>query len=345
MFIKNAWYVAAWDHEVTDEVPFGRTILNEPVVLYRTKEGKVAAVEDRCCHRIYPLSKGRMNEGRIQCGYHGMIFDETGACVDVPWQKNVPKKAKVRAYPVVEQAHWIWIWMGDPALANPDEITDFHWLDDPDWGAKGTVFHVKCDYKLIVENLLDLTHLAYVHQTTIGNDAVAEGAETKYDRTEEDVTVTRWVIDAPAPPTYVKAGGFDKNVDRWQIINFTPPSSIRLDVGACDTGTGAPEGKRVGGINMRNLNGITPETETTTHYFWAQAHNFNVDNPDVTELVYQQVHAAFSEDIEVFEEQQALIDREPQAPRINLSGDVGGLAAVEIIYKLVAEENQSMAAE
>ncbi|MBT3989923.1 MAG: aromatic ring-hydroxylating dioxygenase subunit alpha [Rhodospirillaceae bacterium] len=345
MFIKNAWYVAAWDHEVTDEVPFGRTILNEPVVLYRTKEGKVAAVEDRCCHRIYPLSKGRMNEGRIQCGYHGMIFDETGACVDVPWQKNVPKKAKVRAYPVVEQAHWIWIWMGDPALANPDEITDFHWLDDPDWGAKGTVFHVKCDYKLIVENLLDLTHLAYVHQTTIGNDAVAEGAETKYDRTEEDVTVTRWVIDAPAPPTYVKAGGFDKNVDRWQIINFTPPSSIRLDVGACDTGTGAPEGKRVGGINMRNLNGITPETETTTHYFWAQAHNFNVDNPDVTELVYQQVHAAFSEDIEVFEEQQALIDREPQAPRINLSGDVGGLAAVEIIDKLVAEENQSMAAE
>jgi len=101
----------------------------------------------------------------------------------------------------------------------------------------------------------------------------------------------------------------------------------------------------VGGINMRNLNGITPETETTTHYFWAQAHNFNVDNPDVTELVYQQVHAAFSEDIEVFEEQQALIDREPQAPRINLSGDVGGLAAVEIIDKLVAEENQSMAAE
>ena len=257
MFIKNAWYVAAWGHEVTAEVPFGRTILTEPVVLYRTKEGKVAAVEDRCCHRIYPLSKGRMNEGRIQCGYHGMIFDETGACVDVPWQKNVPKKAKVRAYPVVEQAHWIWIWMGDPALANPDEITDFHWLDDPDWGAKGTVFHVKCDYKLIVENLLDLTHLAYVHQTTIGNDAVAEGAETKYDRTEEDVTVTRWVIDAPAPPTYVKAGGFDKNVDRWQIINFTPPSSIRLDVGACDTGTGAPEGKRVGGINMRNLNGIT----------------------------------------------------------------------------------------
>jgi phenylpropionate dioxygenase-like ring-hydroxylating dioxygenase large terminal subunit len=343
MFVKNAWYVVAWDHEVKLSEPFARTILNEPVVLFRTKDGSIAAVEDRCCHRTYPLSKGKLNEGRIQCGYHGMIFDETGTCVEIPWQKNVPKNAKVRSFPVVERAHWIWIWMGDPELADPDEITDFHWMDDPEWGAKGTVFHVDCDYRLIIENLLDLTHLAYVHQSTIGNDAVAEDSVTESKRHEKGVTVTRWMIDMPAPPTYVKAGGFETNVDRWQIIEFTPPSSVRLNVGACQTGTGAPEGKRVGGINMRNLNAITPETETTTHYFWSQAHDFNVENPEVTELVYQQVHAAFSEDVSVFAAQQALINRNPAATRMNLSGDAGGLAAINIIDQLVKAENTAAA--
>ncbi len=337
MFIKNAWYVGALESEV-DREPMGRVILNEPIVFFRKEDGTPVALEDRCCHRHYPLSHGELHGDRLQCSYHGMVYDATGACVEIPSQKQVPKGAGVRNYPVVERYHWVWIWMGDPELANPDEITDFHWLDDPNWGAKSTLIHIESNYKLIVENLLDLTHLAYVHRTTIGNDAVAEAADTNFDREPESVRVTRWIIDQPPPPAFVKSGGFTGNVDRWQIIDYSPPAFVRLDIGACDTGTGAPEGNRVGGIEMRNLNAITPETERSTHYFWGQAHSFDVKNENITNLVFDTVMTAFLEDKAIFEAQQRIIDMNPDANRINLAGDVGGVAATDIISRKIAEE-------
>ncbi len=338
MFVRNAWYVAAWDHEV-DKAPLARTILGEPVVIYRKQDGGVVALEDRCCHRRLPLSQGEVQGDRIQCAYHGMIYDQSGACVEIPWQKTITKAARVRSYPIVERHRWIWIWMGDAADADPDTITDFHWLDDAGWGAKGTRFHVQCNYKLIVENLLDLTHLAFVHRSTIGNDAVANAAAITCAHNDDEVTVTRWTLDQPPPPTYAKASGFEGNVDRWQIIHFTPPCFVRLDVGACDAGSGAPEGQRQGGIRMRNLNAITPESDTTTHYFWAQAHDFEVTNQAVTDLVFEQVKIAFSEDVAIFEAQQKMIDHDPEAPTINLSQDAGGIAAFKIIDDLVAQES------
>ena len=149
---------------------------------------------------------------------------------------------------MVERYKWIWIWMGDPALADPAKITDFHWLDDPNWGAKTAYLHVEANWQLVVDNLLDLTHLAFVHETTIGNMALVEHAAVKVERAPTSVVVTRWIIDQPAPPTFVKVGGFTGNVDRWQIIDYTPPAFLRLDVGATPTGTGAPEGRRVDGI-------------------------------------------------------------------------------------------------
>jgi vanillate O-demethylase monooxygenase subunit len=350
MFLRNAWYVAAWDHEVSAERPFGRLLLNEPVVLFRDAAGKVVALEDRCCHRHYPLSKGRMVEGALECGYHGLTFDSVGKCIRVPAQAQVPDGARVRTYPVVERNHWIWIWMGDPALADPAKICDFRWMDHPKWGAKGALFHVKSSYELIIENLLDLTHLAFVHRSTIGNMATAEQAEVRVQRTDADVTVSRWMIDTPPPPTYVKAGAFTGNVDRWQFIHFTPPAFVRLDVGACPTGTGAPqrktgpfvaEGEMPDGIEMRNLNAITPETEKTCHYFWAQAHNFHVDRPEVTELVFQQVKTAFEEDWGIFEDQQRIIDLDPNAPRIDVNADAGQLQAIRLLRRRIAEEREA----
>jgi vanillate monooxygenase len=267
MFLKNYWYVAASDQEVKEK-PLGRIILGEPIVFFRSQDGALAAFEDRCPHRRLPLSMGKMVGDALQCHYHGLRFDRGGKCVRVPGQDLIPQSARVRTYPVVERYRWIWIWMGDPALADPDKITDFHWLDDPDWGAKASYLHVEANWQLVVDNLLDLTHLAFVHETTIGNMALVEHAAVKVKRAQDNVVVTRWIIDQPAPPTFVKVGGFTSNVDRWQIIDYTPPAFLRLDVGATPTGTGAPEGRRVNGISMRNLNAITPETETTSHYFW-----------------------------------------------------------------------------
>jgi len=347
MFLRNAWYVVAWDQEVIADHLFGRIVLGEPLVLYRTRDGRLVALEDRCCHRHYPLHKGTLTEDGIQCRYHGFTYDGTGTCVRIPGQSSVPGGARVKSYPVVERHRWIWVWMGDPARADASKVVDFHWLDDPRWRAKGTMFYVKANYELIIENLLDLTHLTFLHQATIGNSATAERADVTTHGTHDDVTVTRWMMDSPPPPTYVKAGGFTTNVDRWQFINFTAPCFVRLDVGALPTGQAArhrktaafaAEGQLGEGIEMRNLNAITPETDKTTHYFWAQAHNFLLDEPQATEMLFEQIEATFHEDWEVFENQQRSIDLAPDAPRVNVPADAGQIQAIRLLRKKLEEE-------
>src|SRR5581483_324395 len=167
---------------------------------------------------------------------------------------------------------------------------------DPEWRAKGERLELKGNYVLLIENLLDLSHLSYVHKTTLGTEKIA-ATPMKWEKTNSGVRVTRWIMDSPPPPFFQKAGNIPatQHVDRWQIIDWTPPAFVRLDVGCALTGTGAREGNRSQGISMRNLNAITPETETTTHYFWAQAHNFAIDDPSVTALIFRQVHTAFME--------------------------------------------------
>src|ERR1700722_17667956 len=342
MFLRNYWYVAATDAEIGRK-PLSRTILGEPVVFFRTEAGAPVAMEDRCAHRHLPLSMGKLVGDELQCHYHGLRFGTDGRCTRIPGQEQIPRGAKFSTSPVAERYHWIWIWMGDPALADPAAITDFHWLDDPNWGAKSSYLHVKANWQLIVDNLLDLTHLAFVHETTIGNSALVDNATVKVTRTPNNVVVTRWIIDAPAPPTFVKAGGFTAPVDRWQIIDFVPPAFLRLDVGCTPTGTGAPQGRRVGGIGMGNLNAITPETETTSHYFWGQAHDFDIDNPATTDMLIGQIRTAFLEDVAVFEAQQRNMMLIPSAPQIDINADNGLIQARRILDRIHREEQAVVA--
>ena len=181
MFLRNAWYVGAWGTEVGRQKMLRRTLLNEPVVFFRQEDGTPVALADKCAHRHAPLSAGKLVGDNIQCPYHGLEYNADGDCVRVPGQSKVPPGCRVQSYPVVERYQWIWIWMGDPALANPDDIEDFHWMDHPDWRAKGELLYLKGDYKLLVENLLDLSHLSYIHATTLGTDAVAE-TPMKFER-------------------------------------------------------------------------------------------------------------------------------------------------------------------
>ena len=225
MFLRNYWYVAATDAEVGRK-PLPRTILGEPIVFFRTEQGAPVAMEDRCAHRHLPLSMGKLVGDELQCHYHGLRFGTDGRCTRIPGQEQIPRGAKVKTYPVAERYHWIWIWMGDPALADPAKITDFHWLDDPNWGAKASYLHVEANWQLVVDNLLDLTHLAFVHDTTIGNLALAEHAKVQVARAPNNVVVTRWIIDQEPPLTFKKVGGFTGHVDRWQIIDFVPPAFL-----------------------------------------------------------------------------------------------------------------------
>ncbi len=139
MFLRNAWYVVAWDHEVRREL-LARTVLNENLILFRTEDGGVAALEDRCCHRQAPLSAGKLVGSNVQCGYHGFTYDRTGACVLVPSQALVPPGARVRSYPVIERHGWIWLWLGDPALADAALVPDLYWHTDPGWCRIGDYF-------------------------------------------------------------------------------------------------------------------------------------------------------------------------------------------------------------
>jgi vanillate O-demethylase monooxygenase subunit len=341
MFVRNAWYVAAWDHEIGRDMR-RRVILDEPVLLFRTVEGKPVALEDRCCHRQAPLSMGKLVGDIVQCPYHGLRFDTSGKCVRIPSQERIPPSAKVRAYPVVEKYHWLWIWPGDAAKADPALIEDFHWLDDPTWGFGGSYMHVPANYLLLVENLLDTTHLSFLHPTTLGTDAFAK-SEFEVTREGDRIKVGRWLMDNPAAPFHKQMGEFPDgvNVDRWQITHYAPPSFVKLDVGSAPAGAGARGASDRGArwMNMWNLNAITPETEKTAHYFWAQAYNFKLDQRWVSDLVKAQVSKAFSEDMTMLRAQQQNMDFGP-SPVLNLGQDKAWLAMRQIVERLAKEEQQ-----
>src|SRR5687768_15237155 len=161
-FPSNAWYAAAWDVDVQARLQ-PRTIAGRPVVLCRRRDGGCVALEDACWHRLLPLSKGRLDGDRVVCGYHGLVYEPSGRCVHMPSQDALNPKACVRSYPVVERHRFVWIWTGDPALADPARVPDLHWNDDPGWASDGRTIHVRCNYKLVVDNLMDLTHETFVH--------------------------------------------------------------------------------------------------------------------------------------------------------------------------------------
>jgi vanillate O-demethylase monooxygenase subunit len=176
-YLRNAWYVAAWTDDLAEGRLLDRTIMQEPIVLYRTADGRVAALQDRCPHRFAPLHMGKIVGGdRVQCPYHGLEFDAAGACVRNPHgNKNIPPRARVRSYPVTEKHKAIWIWMGE-APADPAKVPDFGVLDNvPELHAtKRDRITIRANYELIIDNLLDLSHTSYLHDGILGNADTVE---------------------------------------------------------------------------------------------------------------------------------------------------------------------------
>jgi phenylpropionate dioxygenase-like ring-hydroxylating dioxygenase large terminal subunit len=263
VFIKNCWYVAAFGDEVSNR-PLARRILGEHLVLFRQSNRTVVALEDRCSHRGLPLSLGELNGDLIRCSYHGLEYDCSGKCVFIPGQKSIPPAARVRSYPVCERGRALWIWMGNPENADESEIPAFPWFDDPGWAWKGKTFPIKCNYQMLNDNLLDLSHLAYVHRGTLGgNPEIHFNAEMETTHTARSVKVVRRMPDCEPPPTYTRMVELNGRVDRWQEIEFFP-GLITLYSGGVDAGTGAYEGPRQGGFQLRLFDAVTPESETTT---------------------------------------------------------------------------------
>jgi vanillate O-demethylase monooxygenase subunit len=315
-----------------------RTVCGRKIALWRKTDGTAVALEDACWHRLLPLSMGRLEEDQLVCRYHGLVFDATGRCTHIPSVARISPSACVRAFPVVEKHRYVWVWPGDPARADPELVPDMHWNDDPDWAGDGNTLFLACDYRLVIDNLMDLTHETFVHASSIGHRAIVEAQPTTThdDRT---VTVTRWMMDIDAPPFWRAQLGRPGNVDRWQIIRFEAPCTIVLDVGVALAGTGAVDGDRSQGVNNRVLNTITPATEGTCMYFWSLLRNYRLHDQSLTTQLRNANARIFEEDRVVVEAQQRSIDTLLDQSLRNLNIDAGSVFARRSIEHLIEQES------
>ncbi|WP_115558785.1 aromatic ring-hydroxylating dioxygenase subunit alpha [Xanthomonas dyei] len=343
LFPLNAWYAVAWDHEIKHALT-PRKVCNLEVVVYRTTAGAVVALEDACWHRLVPLSMGKLRGDDVVCGYHGLVYNTQGRCVHMPSQETINPSACVRSFPVAEKHRYVWIWPGDPAKADTALIPDLHWAHDPAWAGDGRTIYAKCDYRLVLDNLMDLTHETFVHGSSIGQDEIAE-APFDVVHGDRSVVVSRWMRNIDPPPFWAsqiaKHLDYHGKVDRWQIIRFEAPGTIAIDVGVAITGTGAPEGDRSQGVNGYVLNTITPETDTPCHYFWAFMRNYALHDQSLTTLTRAGVTGVFGEDEAILEAQQRAIDAHPDHTFYNLNVDSGGMWARRVIDRLIAQEQRA----
>ena len=265
MWLRNCWQVAAFSREVVGGQLFARRICDEPVVLYRSMTGAPVALEDRCAHRAAPLSMGALIGDTLRCGYHGLCYDTTGKCVTIPGQDYIPQRARVRAYPAVEKHRLVWIWMGDPERADASTVPDVHWLDDPAWVAAEGYHNVAADYRLLNDNLLDLSHETYVHMRTIGHEAVAESpAAVKVE--DGAVRVVKEMPGCTPPPFYQFLGRLKPTdrIDRWQRTVYRPPGYIVIDVGVQPLDAPAGLEPRRGPRHQPDDAGSAPARRTTS---------------------------------------------------------------------------------
>ena len=310
-FIRDAWTVAAWPHEISHQKPLARTLLGDDVVMFRTATGEAVALEDRCAHRLAPLSMGRIEADGIRCMYHGVKFSPQGQCIQIPAQAQPNPAMCVRRYPVVEQDGFVWIWMGDPDKADPSTILSAPWHSDPRWAPSSGYLHVQAHMALVADNLLDFGHLPFVHQNTVGA-AAQERFATEVTPQPRGVSTSRWYVDVPASRFHQQVGQFAGNVDAWHCFDWHLPAIMSLDSGSAPTGTGArdkPHGTREGAVEFHHIAVLTPQDDDHTHYFWVHWRNFAVDDRSMDQTVHDNIMAAFREDQDMVEAQHRAVRR------------------------------------
>jgi len=346
MWIENAWYVAAWCDDIGSDAIFARTFLGVPVIIYRTNDGSLTALEDRCCHRLAPLSKGRLEGDAVRCMYHGLKFAPTGECIEVPGEERIPQKFHVRRFLVIEKQNLVWIWMGDYEQADPDEAIDWPYLDDKAWPYADGYLHYTAPYQLIIDNLLDFSHLPYTHEKTIGTSNYDE-QRPRIEHPSFGIHIEHTVDDTPLAPMNQKFAAFEGNVDRWSFYDFHTRGNCLLgDFGSVPIGQGGHRGGRQNALQFRHFTAITPETEATSHYHFAHPRNFGIGVEGLDDQIRAFILEAFHEDKDIIEAQQKIIDHNPETPMLPIAADkalihirreIEGIVASERSAKIAAE--------
>ncbi len=345
IYARNAWYVAAWSHQVEAGTPFAVTILNERIVIYRLADGDPAALEDRCVHRLAPLSLGRCEGDRLRCMYHGLLFEPDGRVAQIPGQDIVPPKARVRSYPLVERHSWIWIWMGDPAQADPDLIPAAVGLDNPDY----ILGHGHLDYaaeaRLINDNLCDFSHLTYVHANSFQTGSDHAESLPRITPLERGVRFERWVRNVAARPGRSKDD--TEPTDNFGGYDFLVPGVLLMWSGSFPVGTadfykdGTPDfTTAIEGVTFTSQ-AVTPMTNRTSRYFFSWGPHRDHGNETLRDGLMKLAGVAFEEDRIMIEAQQRVIDDTPGAQIMPIAHDKGVTLFNRLVESMARSETQA----
>lgn len=338
--LRNTWYVAGWADEVVCGKPLGRTLLGDPILLFRATDASVVALGDICPHRFAPLHMGKQIGNLIQCGYHGLEFDQTGRCVRNPHGKVAPPRAAVRRYPLVERYGLLWIWMGDEERADATLIpAELAFLTDHNLAHTRLYLHAKANYLLMVDNLMDVSHALYLHSGSLTHEQMRQHYEPEA-KIVDGITTLTIRQEGVAPPPLWKAvfpegtAKLDKHETSWGYM----PSIVVHEMAYSKAGL-PPHSE--GGASARGAHMYTPETDGSTHYFYCLSRDYQRDSAEVQARLQTELYRIFStEDIPMIEAQQRFIgDRDllSMKPAL-LPSDKASVLMRRHLANLIAEE-------
>jgi phenylpropionate dioxygenase-like ring-hydroxylating dioxygenase large terminal subunit len=293
-FIMDDWYVAAFAQEVKAQL-LPRTLLGQRVVLYRAANQQIIALEDRCPHRSMPLSAGTLEGDTIVCGYHGFRFNTEGNCIEVPSQATCPANIGIKSYPTHERGPVVWIWMGDPDKADLSKLPEQDWLEDKQWETSQGYLHLKASYVRLHENLLDLTHLSFLHAKSFGTPDYAKAA-FESEIGDGQFALLRNVVPTTLPPVWAVPTGLNGQGQAARIVRSAFRSVGIHEVSVTFYDCHVPEAARKN-FRIRTAHMPTPETATTTHYFIVHGRDFAQDDTATTQFMHDQLFVAFQEDV------------------------------------------------
>ena len=335
-FPLNSWYVAANSAEVTRQL-LARRMFDTPVVLYRTEGGTVAALRDRCAHRAYPLSKGRLDGDRVICGYHGFEYDSAGQCVRVPSQAQVPFGAAVQSFPVRDDGTFVWIWAGEPSLADLRRPPAVPWLADPSWSTFGDQDDVAADYLLLHETFADVTHVPFIDPDVTPLVLKTTPPPLEVEVTETSVSFSRSYPAAPLPPWHWRATGLsaDQHYEQREAGRFVGPG---LWVDRWEVHTDDPVAGRPRVYSLRFTQAITPVTAATSGLVWRVSRDFALTDAGVDEILREAFSQYYARVIAVLETVQQTGADGAVRRDVDVSADLAALHVRKIVRAMVAEE-------
>jgi phenylpropionate dioxygenase-like ring-hydroxylating dioxygenase large terminal subunit len=337
---RNAWYPLTWSRNVTRKLASQR-VLGIDLVVFRTENGDAVALDDVCPHRLAPLSMGKLKGDAIECGYHGMTFAVDGRCIRIPGQKTIPANARVASYPLHEKMGLVWIWPGDPNIADPSLIYDLQQYNRPGWHvAYGDALRIDTNYLNLADNLCDPAHVSFVHLSTLGNSA-SEEVPVEYSFDDCGVLVWRWIRNAAPIPLFAKYGDFRGNVDRWHYYHYAAPCAAVIDFGTAEVSAAADPEDRNKGLRIFACHFITPVDDHVCIDHWLHVRNFALDSADVDERLHADFRVAFNEDKEILERIEAVERARPEVKRIRLGIDAAPQRMRRIVERMVAEETEA----